>query len=177
MPKKYETKQELLKSRTISARLDPQIFYRLVLLSRAQRRNLSEVVEWCIQSVIQGHAVPGGTEKAAKPTRDLEWIAIETWSTNYIERIVKLAILCPDLLDFTEANMWRVIEGTPELWAESSTRHARKRTEFLWDQVENLQADVEAYIKEAAERYPVTGLTEKQISQLGWVLSPKRSQN
>ena len=174
MPNEPRWGEPLPKSRTVSARLSPYTFYSLLLLSRAQRRTLSDVLEWCIHSNIKGHEIPG----RADPTeQDLAWIARETWSTNDLERIVKLGIVCPELLDFEEANIFRVLEGTPELWSEDSARDRRKVADFLWDKVENRLTEVEMYANESADKYPVTGLSDGQIRELGWELSPKRHQS
>ena len=157
------------KSRTVSARLSPFTFYVLTLLAKAQRRTMSDVLEWCIHSNSVDHEVPGLEHL------DLKQLALETFSTNEIERTVKLGIICPEMLDFEEANVWRVIDGTPELWTTNSDRGSRALGEFMWDKVEEKLGDIEEMIISKADQYPVTGLTTDQITSLGWDLSQRRT--
>ena len=171
MAKKPEYAAQPLKSRAISARLSPYTYHCLVLLARAQRRTLSDVLEWCIHSNVHGHEIPGSAEDT---DHDLAWVARETFSTNKVEGIVKLGVICPQLFDFEDANVWRVLEGTPELWSDESVRGSRKLEEFLFEKAEDRLADLELFANERADRYPVSGLSEAEIKELGWELSPKR---
>ena len=171
MSKKPEYVPQPPKSRAISARLSPYTYYCLLLLARAQRRTLSDVVEWCIHSNVQGHEIPGSSDDSEY---DLARVARETFSTNKVERIVKLGVICPQLFDYEDANVWRVLEGTPELWSDESVRGSRKLDDFLFEKAEGRLADLELFANERADKYPVSGLSESEIKELGWELSPKR---
>ena len=129
---------------------------------------MSDVLDWCIHSNSIDHEVPG------VDTYDVKKLALETFSTNELERVVKLGTVCPEMLDFAEANMFRVMEGTPELWSAGSKRGNREANDFEWDKVEERLAELEELIVYKSEQYPVTGLTSKQVQLLGWDLSPLR---
>lgn len=158
----------------ISARLDPLTRYALELTSRAQRRGLSDVITWAIDQVADQTPVPG-RESDGDTIKDL---AKHSWSPNEIERIIQLGMFCPELLDFEESNIWRVIRETPELWHESIARNSVLTLgKFKWERLERQMAEVENMVREKAEQSPVTGLTAEQVVELGWELDRNRDTN
>lgn len=157
---------------TISARLDPLTRYGLELTSRAQRRSMSDVITWAIDQLAEQTPMPS----RAADGLTIKKLAVETWSPNEIERIIQLGMFCPELLEFKEANIWRVIRETPELWnvpidPDSPARFGH----FRWERLERQMAEVEELVREKAEQVPVTGLSAKQVMALGWDIDDERS--
>lgn len=171
MQDESESGQKPLKSRAVTTRLTPFSHHCVSLLARANGQTISESIESCIHSKMHGHVIP-----TQEPTKgeDLAWLARETWSVNRVERVIKLGILAPELLEYEEANIWRVLDGTPELWREDSVRFARKLEDIEWAKIENRLNSLDLFACENADKYPVEGLSEGHIRELGWDLSPNR---
>lgn len=158
----------------ISARLDPVTRYKLDLAARSQRRSLSDVITWAIDQMAMTSGIPGQMANAW----NLNELARQSWSPNEIERIIQLGIYCPDILDFSEANIWRVIRATPELWNRKIERDDNLTASYFnWERLERQLAEVEAVIRDKAQESPVTGLDAKQIADLGWDASFVRDES
>jgi hypothetical protein len=103
MSTKIEKKTALVKTEVVTLRLDPKTKFGLELLSRKQYRSLSSVVEWAIN-----YALQNGTEGI----EDLDNI----WDVEEADRLVKLAILQPNLLSYEEQLVWKIIKEHGYFW-------------------------------------------------------------
>ena len=84
------------KSEVVTLRLDPKTRFGLELLSRKQYRTLSSVVEWSINKTLKG----------TNGILDLDNI----WDVYESDRLVKTALYQPNLLNYDEQLIWKVIE-------------------------------------------------------------------
>ncbi len=91
-----------LKSSAITVRLDPKLRYALELLSRKQYRTISSVVEWAINQAIQS---PEGVANIN-----------ELWDVDEVDRLIKLAESKPELLNYDEQRIWKVISDHGDYW-------------------------------------------------------------
>lgn len=93
------------KSESIAVRLDPKIRFGLDLMVRKQRRNLSSVVEWAIQEMLENDfwgdfkSMPDvPKEDSCRPMEIISFL----WHEDPFERIKLMKIYCPNLLTVDE---------------------------------------------------------------------------
>ena len=160
------------KTQAVSVRVDPVVKYALDLMSRAQRRSVSSVIEWAIVEASKKTS-PG--ELFDMEIDSVKGLADKTYSPNELERIVRLGMLAPDLLDFDERRIWTVMELTPEFWladVRSKVMHSPKGNlspnDFDWWSFRNNINVLDPIIREWAEKDPVGALPGYKLEQIGW---------
>jgi hypothetical protein len=80
------------------------------LAARSQRRTSSSFVEWAVNEVLR-----------VTPLRESESTSFldagnYLWDVDEPDRIMKLAVLYPELLDFEEQRAWKVIRECSAFW-------------------------------------------------------------
>ncbi len=147
------------KSDALSLRVDPVVRFGLELAARAGKRTVSGVIESAIETLFENTRLklPDGEEFS------LRHIVSAIWSPNEVERLVGLGIALPNLLDFDESRMWKVITETRDLW-----NHPRQRTRvnFDWETAVNSWEKLRPMIVENAQKPVVKGLTDAQIAEV-----------
>lgn len=149
------------KTDALSVRVDPRLRYGLELLSRAQRRSVTGVVEWAIERVLESE-VAHASEGEEDTTETFADAVQLVWSPNELERLAKLASMFPELLTYDETRTWAVIKATPQLWvADSEDRRALAPICLdNWDVLEEV-------LKTAVERSVIKGLTDEDLKKAG----------
>ena len=103
---------KLSRSETLSIRLDPRLRYLAELGARIERRSISSFLEWALQEYLK--RMPVSPEKIDSST--LMELADYLWEADESDRLVKLALVQPGLLNHEEQKIWRLIRECTALW-------------------------------------------------------------
>lgn len=104
------------KGDSLTIRIRPRVKFGLELLARKQRRSISDVVETL---VIKGTAeafaqpLPPGADSEI-PTNLIDHL----WAPTESERLVNMAHLLPDLMNYEEELRWKLIRKASVLWRQ-----------------------------------------------------------
>lgn len=104
-----------VRTETVTVRLDPELRYLAEIAARVQRRTLSSYVEWAIIESLERVYVLQDTT--------ITQMANRIWDVDEPDRFVKLALHAPDLLNYDEQVLWKVIREYPALWQGRRTRN------------------------------------------------------
>lgn len=100
------------KVETLTIRVSPKIKYGLELLARKQHRTLSSVADWALSKALK------------EPGEGLEdGLLEEVWDPLEPDRLVKLALKCPELLTYEEQLLWKVIKDNSYFWLSPTEVH------------------------------------------------------
>lgn len=102
------------KTEIVTLRLDPKTRFGLELLSRKQYRTLSSVVEWAINNALLD-------EDQGVPQLD------HIWDVEDADRLVKLALYHPNLLNYEEQVIWKLICENGYFW-----KGRFEKKEWVW---------------------------------------------
>jgi len=105
----------VIKSEIVTLRLDPKTKFGLELLSRKQYRTLSSVVEWAINDALRNEEEGIG---------DLDAI----WDIDDADRLIKLALYKPNLLNYEEQVIWKTVRENAYFWRGAFD----KNDEWAW---------------------------------------------
>jgi hypothetical protein len=103
---------------TLSIRFTPKLRYQIEIAGRLERRNLSNFIEDCIHRILQQQPWP---EHGEQPSVG-EFIENYLWSVQASDRLVKLGIHAPNLLEYEEQRIWALITELPGLWETEMNR-------------------------------------------------------
>ena len=106
---------ELIRSETVTVRLDPKLRYLASLAARKQRRTLSSFIEWSIVETLKHISLRDFDEKDEKTVS----IAVEAeslWDVDEADRFVKLAMSYPEMLNHHEQVVWKLVRENGYLW-------------------------------------------------------------
>ena len=78
-----------------------------------QRRTLSSFIEWAIEQSLADISIQEGKESE---NSNLSRMANSLWDVGPAERFIKLALKCPELLNYKEQRIWRLIDEWVALW-------------------------------------------------------------
>jgi len=102
---------KLSRSEVVTVRLDPKLRFAAELVARKQRRTLSSFVEWAIERAASEEVVktyePGVEGESA-----LQVIS-DIWDVEEADRFIRFANVCPELLNFDEERLWKLIKSHP----------------------------------------------------------------
>ena len=105
------------RSETITIRLDPKLRYFTELGARVHRRNLSNFIEWSIeQSLRRVYLVDHDNVNRVSLAEKYEAL----WDVYEPDRLIKLALNCPELLTHDEQIVWRLIRENERFKRKSS---------------------------------------------------------
>ena len=127
---------KLVRTETVTVRLDPKLRYLAELAARKQRRTLSSFIEWAIEQSLESVSIKNVKEN--EPS-NLSRIADSLWSVGPPERLLKLASKCPELLNYKEQRMWKLIDEWGAFWDLDEKNNRRFRMELLnrlWGELE-----------------------------------------
>lgn len=112
---------DLLRAETTSIRLDPRLRYLSELACRKQRRSLNSFIEFAIESTLNIVNVDEGGYNEAPIT--FGSIADELWDVDGPDRFAKLGLRYPELLNYDEQVLWKLIREMPGLWRGRYDKH------------------------------------------------------
>lgn len=107
----------LVRSETVTVRLDPRLLYFAGLAARKQRRSVSSYIEWAVENSFLT-AILGETPDGTPAT--VEASARNLWEADESERFIRLAITYPELLTYEEQRKWIFLRDTPLLYPAKS---------------------------------------------------------
>jgi len=98
----------LARTQVVTVRLDPKLRFGAELAARKQRRTLSSFIEWAIEKAIEDVSVDN--KYKASGAMNLSWDVEEA------DRFVKFALHFPELLNFREEQIWKLIKEHVYFW-------------------------------------------------------------
>lgn len=117
------------RTETVTVRLDPELRYLAEIAARVQRRTLSSYVEWAILESLKSVPVSDRLRDGARPT--IFDFASELWDVDEADRFVRLAFLAPDLLNFDEQVLWKLIREYGYFW-QGNWEGRDGKQEWVW---------------------------------------------
>lgn len=106
---------ELIRSETVTVRLDPKLRYLASLAARKQRRTLSSFVEWAIEETLK-HIALRDYEEKGKEEHTIAAEADSLWDVDEADRFVMLAQNYPEMLNHHEQVVWKLVRENGHLW-------------------------------------------------------------
>jgi len=102
---------KLSRSEVVTIRLDLKLRFAAELVARKQRRTLSSFIEWAIERTVREEVVgPSFSENAG----DTAYVAMANiWDVEEPDRFIKFAEQYPELLNFDEERLFKLIKNTP----------------------------------------------------------------
>ncbi|MEO5347132.1 MAG: hypothetical protein H7834_12245 [Magnetococcus sp. YQC-9] len=107
---------KLVRTETVTVRLDPKLRYAAELAARKQRRTVSSFIEWAIEASLEHvFLMEDESESFCNTLKDeVEGL----WDVDEADRFVKLAIRWPDLLTHDEQMIWKLVRETTWFWGK-----------------------------------------------------------
>ncbi len=109
---------KLLRSMTVTVRMDPQLRFAAELASRVQRRTVSSFIEYAVQEAVAREK----TEFGKQDGPSIHDVATECWDVDDADRFVKVARHYPELLNFEEQKIWKFISGEDLFYQDGKLR-------------------------------------------------------
>jgi hypothetical protein len=121
---------KLVRSETVTVRLDPKLRYLAELAARMQRRTLSSFIEWAIEDALKRVALHRGTGFNGDDDVTVEQEANRLWDVDGAERFARLAVRYPELLTYEDQQVWKLLNDS--LLLEPARRRTPEGT-LSWD--------------------------------------------
>lgn len=138
----------------VGIRIDPKIKFALDIMGRLQKRSLTAVIEWAILNTLEREHLDEHTNLS----NEIDQI----WSTDEINRLVKLAERMPQALTYDELRVWETIKISPYFWGvkegvslyphKLNVPRLRENWEELMEHVEENKTS--SYVKQFYEPIP-----------------------
>jgi hypothetical protein len=119
---------KLARSEVVTVRLDPKLRYLAELAARKQRRALSSFIEWAIEDVLKRITLSSSPSDADEISIERE--GLKLWSVSSVERLVRLAVLHPDLVSYEDQEYWKLLYDSFLL---APAQRRKKTGELDWD--------------------------------------------
>ena len=127
-----KSEDTIRRSEVVTVRLDPKLKYLAELAARRQRRTLSSFIEWAIEhSLTRLHPAYAAQADDAPTFMDA---APVLWDVDEADRLAKLALNYPELLNHEEQLIWKLICENGFLW---KGRYDKPGGEWQWNVVAN----------------------------------------
>lgn len=117
----------VVKTETLTLRINAKLKYVLELVARKQHRNLSEVTSWCIEQALINQ--PEGAKSLG--LGEFPKTVDALWSPFQSDRLVLLAIKRPDLMTYEDDVVWRFIQDDDRYWNAIGTSGERFQRHLL----------------------------------------------
>ena len=116
------------RSETVTVRLEPKLRYLAEVAARTQRRTLSSFIEWAIEDALR--------QAWLNPSASVATQAEKLWDVDEPDRFVKLALAAPELLNYDEQRLWKLIKENGAVW-KGSYEHQHHVGEWHWYLIES----------------------------------------
>lgn len=117
----------------IALRVTPRVRYGLELLARRQRCSMSEIVLQAVDARLDDVRV--GLRLVARGERQPTLVLDRVWSPHEWERISRVALFYPELLQDNERYLWRRIQESAAYWKRSPVPKHPAVDDLNWDVV------------------------------------------
>lgn len=107
---------KLIRSETVTMRLDPKLRYLAELAARKQRRSLSSFIEWAVEDSLQQVLLYEDTNFHGEQSISIADVASQLWDVDDADRFAKLALSYPDMLTHDEQILWKLVRENGYLW-------------------------------------------------------------
>jgi len=135
MGNKNKSGGNLTRTEVTTVRFDPQLKYLAELLARKQRRTLSSFAEWAVEQTTRNASI--GTLPDSKVSITA-WDARDLiWDTDEVDRFIKLVKFFPDLMDFEEQQLWKLIKEHEFFWKQKKISDSKAK----WD-TQNIEKNI-----------------------------------
>lgn len=125
------------RTETLTVRLDPKLRYLSEIAGRVQRRTLSSFAEWAIEDSLKRVQIDDRDDASIAD------MSARLWDVEEADRFAKLAFWAPQLLNYDEQRIWKVVRECGLLWNGKWQRSSDlTRERFTWD------------VREASFRFP-----------------------
>lgn len=122
------TLQSKRRSEVVTVRLDPRLKYLADVAARKQRRTLSGYIEWAVEQSLASVTLDGPLGDAtanSKTVADADRV-LRLWDVEEADRVLTLAFHFPELLNYDEQLIWRVIRDWGSVVAFRNRRLGRQ---------------------------------------------------
>ena len=150
---------DLVRSETVTVRLDPKLRYLASLAARKQRRTLSSFIEWSIEETLK-QVVLGNYDPNEKGELSVADQAETLWDVDEADRFVKLAANHPEMLNHHEQVVWKLVRESGYLW------RGRKDKSGTWQWKTKLQSMKFEELRETWELLNKVAADEEDRSKL-----------
>ena len=103
---------KLNRSEVVTIRMDPKLRFIVELVARKERRTVSSLIEWCIETALD-HQLEMRDPREQHPMGGKNVSAllagILVWDVEESDRFVKQACAYPETLNVDEQRIWKVI--------------------------------------------------------------------
>jgi len=113
----------LMRSETVTVRLDPRLRYLAELAARRHRRTVSSFVEWAVEKALFEVMVRDKGPSVGE-------IADRLWDVDEADRLAGLAFQFPELLTHDEQVLWKLVQENGLLWR--GDYDPRNGNEWTW---------------------------------------------
>jgi hypothetical protein len=131
--KRQEGGGKLIRTASVTVRLDERLHYLVGLAARKQRRTVSSYIENAVEVSLEKVILHAGNDFQDDSEQTLAGEAKRLWDADASERFVRLAIYWPDLLNHDEQIAWKVMLDSGYL-DRAKKRHETSR-QIDWDWV------------------------------------------
>ena len=104
----------LRRTEAVTVRLDERMRFIVELAARSERRTVSSYIENVLEKTSKVpsilHPVRHDHEISLDEAMDFIWDPLEC------DRTIRLASMCPNLINFDEQLIWKLLITTPEFW-------------------------------------------------------------
>jgi hypothetical protein len=120
---------KLVRSETVTVRLDPKLRYLGEIAARKQRRTVSSFIEWAIEDVLRRVSIEEPASRKGESQVSLFDVQDKLWDTEEADRFAKLAFSYPELLTYDEQRLWKLVKEGKYFWR---TQESRKPEDFRY---------------------------------------------
>jgi len=111
---------KLARSEIVTVRLDQRLRFAAELAARKQRRTVSSFIEWAVEQAVSNVIIRDNGER--RESDSIMDMMPSIWDVEEPDRIIKCALLFPELLNFDEERKWKLIQNHPYFWKGVETR-------------------------------------------------------
>lgn len=120
------------RSNVVTLRVTPKMRWGLELLAKQRGETLTEVVIHAVDRLFRDTDV--GLVRAAGQPAELDLLD-QTWAPEECERVVRLAMACPELLDDRQRYLWLRVRDERAVWKRWPAPRKPKPADVDWSKL------------------------------------------
>lgn len=119
---------KLQRSETVTVRIDPKLRYLAELAARHQRRTLSSYIDCALSESLEKVTLNTHFDDAHPLSQEGEHL----WDVDDADRLVKLGVSHPYLLNYEEQALWKIISSNGYFWNGEYDKNGNYRYETIY---------------------------------------------